>query len=283
MPDENFFVDIIEVLHNKSGPIIGAHWHEHLQFFYFTQGKALLRCNSKQIDITAGDLAIINSNELHYYESLCNNLSCYIIRVDLAFLFSNQVDSCQTKFLIPLSQNLISFHNLVRNDKEIISCIDKIIKEYFKKDLGFELAIKSYIYKLIVLLIRKYVDKIFTHKEFDSRVSNLKRFNNILRYIEDNFTNQLTIGELASMSNMSNYHFCRLFKQATGKSTIDYINGLRIEKAMLLLKQSDYNITEIALSCGFDDTNYFSRLFKKYKNTSPSKIKHIQNYNESIC
>lgn len=274
MPDENFFVDIIEAKHNEPGPIIDTHWHEHLQFFYFTRGKALLRCNCKQIEIIAGDLAIINSNELHYHESLCDDLFCYIIRVDLTFLFSNQIDSCQTKFMTPLSQNLILFNNLVRNDEKVTNCINKIITEYFSKDIGYELAIKSYIYELIVFLIRKHINKIYTQKEFASRIINLKRFNKLIKYIEDNYTEQLTIETLASIANMSSYHFCRLFKQTTGKSAIDYINSLRIEKAVLLLQQGDYNITEIALACGFNDTNYFSRLFKKYKNLSPSQIRN---------
>ena len=76
------------------------------------------------------------------------------------------------------------------------------------------------------------------------------------------------------MANMSDYHFCRLFKQITGKSAIDYINRFRVEKSLLLLRKSNCNITEIALSCGFNDTNYFSRTFKKYKHISPTQMRH---------
>jgi len=277
MPDENFFVDIFENKHNKKGITFDTHWHEHIQFFYFTSGEALVRCNSKRLDVCAGDLIIINSNELHYCENLCEDLSYYIIRVDLSFLFSNQIDSCQTKFMTPLAENLILFENLIRNDTEISGCINKIIKEYFGKELGFELAIKSYIYKLIVLLMRRYVKKILTKKEFDSQIKNLNQFNIILKYIEDNFTEHITIDLLAKMANMSIHHFCRLFKQITGKSAIEYINQMKIEKAVLLLQDSNYNITEIALACGFNDTNYFSRLFKKYKKISPTEIRKKKN------
>ena len=247
MPDENFFVDIFENKHDKKGSTFNAHWHEHIQFFYFTSGEALIRCNSKNITVRAGDLIIINSNELHYCENLCDYLSYYIIRVDLSFLFSNQIDSCQTKFMTPLAENLILFENLVRNDNDIWECINKTIKEYFAEEIGFELAIKSHIYELIVLLIRRYVKKIFTKKEFDSQIKHLRQFNTIIKYIEDNFTEQITINQLANIANMSIYHFCRLFKRITGKSAIDYINQIKIEKSLLLLQDSDYNITEIAL------------------------------------
>ena len=98
--------------------------------------------------------------------------------------------------MTPLAGNLILFENLIRNDTEILGCINKIITEYFGKELGFELAIKSYIYKLIVLLMRRYVKKILTKKEFDSQIKNLKQFNIILKYIEEwkSFLPQMLMG-----------------------------------------------------------------------------------------
>jgi len=75
------------------------------------------------------------------------------------------------------------------------------------------------------------------------------------------------------MSNISKYHFCRLFKQLTGKSAGDYICQLRINNALTLLRESDLNITEIAMASGFNDTNYFCRVFKKCQKSSPSKIR----------
>ncbi|SJT88036.1 L-rhamnose operon regulatory protein rhaS [Clostridioides difficile] len=59
----------------------------------------------------------------------------------------------------------------------------------------------------------------------------------------------------------------------TGKTTTDYINGIRLEKAVNYLNKGDLNITEIALRCGFDSINYFSRLFKKHYNVSPTQFK----------
>lgn len=269
MPGKNFFVDIFKKNYTKLGPVFYENWHEHIQFFYFIEGTALIRCNSKNIHVRANDFVIINSNELHYCENLCTNLTYYIIRFDLSFLFSKQVDSCQTKFMAPLAQNLILFKNLVRDNEDISECIKKIIEEYFSKQIGFELAIKSYLYKIIVLLLRNYVDKILTVKQFNSRINNLNRFKNILTYINNNFTEKITLDKLAEMAHISKEYFCRTFKQITGKSALEYITELRIQKATLLLQKSNLNITEIALNCGFGDINYFSRIYKKNMNISP--------------
>lgn len=270
MPDENFFVDVFEKNHYSLGTDLRTHWHEHLQFFYFTEGKALLRCGSKKIEVFANDIVIINSNELHSIENSCADLKYYVIRIDLSFLFSNQIDSCQTKFMTPLANNMILFQNLIRNDTGFLKYINEIIREYFSKEIGFELAIKGCTFKLIVLLLRNYIQKIYTPKELNSKITKLKKFSEALRYIENNYTKQITLDKLANLSHISTYHFCRLFKESTGQTVIEYINNLRIKKAILLLKESNLNITEIALACGFNDANYFSRIFKKSTNMRPS-------------
>jgi len=79
--------------------------------------------------------------------------------------------------------------------------------------------------------------------------------------------------QLADIACLSVGHFCRIFKKLTGRSAIDYITQLRVEKAALLLRQGEYNIKEIAFATGFNDSNYFTRVFKKYKNTAPSEFK----------
>lgn len=84
---------------------------------------------------------------------------------------------------------------------------------------------------------------------------------------------QGTVNELTNLAHISNYHFCRLFKQSTGKTVIEYINELRLRKAILLLKDSTLSITEIALLCSFNDANYFSRVFKNNIKMSPYQVR----------
>lgn len=273
MPDKNFFVDIFQSNSLVPGVVFSNHWHEHIQFFYFTKGEAMIKCSSKKLHVNKGDFVIINSNELHYMENLCCDLSYYTIRVDLSFLFSNQADSCQTKYLVPLAENLILFKHLVRNNAEIIQCTEKIIQEYYSKQTGYELSIKSYLLRIIVILIRNHIEKILTQQEFNNRISKLNNFSSIIEYIELNYCRIIAIEELSSIAHVSKFHFCRLFKELTGKTATEYINHLRIEKACKLLIESDLSMTEITLSCGFNDANYFSRVFKSFKNLSPSSFR----------
>ena len=81
---------------------------------------------------------------------------------------------------------------------------------------------------------------------------------------------KITIDQLTAITCLSRDHFSHLFKKLTGRSVNEYINGMRIDKAEMLIKNTDMNITEIAMATGFNDANYFSRIFRKYKKTPPS-------------
>lgn len=273
MPDAHFAVDIFLKTDLTRGQKLKTHWHEHMQLYYFITGSALLECNMQRFNVYAQDIVVINSNELHYMESLTDDLAFYVIRVDLPFLFSNQVDLCQTKYFAPLSQNRITLRNLIRNDAEVLPCVIKTIDEYTKRQLGFELAVKSSIYHLIVLLLRRHIHKILSSNEFSSKINSLKRFDAIFKFIAEHYTEKISAKDLAAKANITVFHFCRIFKQLTGKTLTDYINELRLEKSLEYLQKDELNITEIALQCGYEGVNYYSRLFRKYYHTSPTKFR----------
>ena len=145
--------------------------------------------------------------------------------------------------------------------------------EYFNKEIGYELAIKGCIYCLVVILLRSHVQYILTQSELAEKEATLIRFQPVFEMIEHKYSEKITLSELANTVGLSVHHFCRSFKQLTGKTTTDYINNIRLDKSIYYLKQTDYNITEIALMCGFENGNYFSRIFKKYHSTSPSQYR----------
>lgn len=272
MPNQNFGVDIILSKIFKSGSRLEEHWHEHLQVFYFIDGEGFLGCSKKCFTVLKGNVAIINSRELHYLESLNDNLNFYIIRIDLPFLFSDQVDLCQTKYLSPLSENFILFKNLIKYDSEVLNCINTIIKEYFKREIGYELAVKAHLYNLVVLLLRNYIDEFITEKKFTFKLDNFKRFHEVFEYIDNNYNQKICATNLSNIAHISTYYFCRIFKQITGRTATEYINEIRLKKSIELLKNGTMNITEIAINCGFSDVNYFCRLFKRKYGVSPTKF-----------
>jgi AraC-like DNA-binding protein len=273
MPDANFCIEIFLRSNDKLGAMYKRHWHEHLQFYYFVSGRAVLECGANRFPVATGSFVVINSNELHCMEGLTDDLLFYVIRIDPTFLFSNQVDLLQTKYLAPLTQNRITFQNLIENDEPILGCVKQMIQEYNEKQTGYELAVKSSVYQLIVFLLRGYVGKIMSAEEFEEKNRILLRFDSVFQMIQEHYGEKISLAKLAESVNISTCHFCRTFKQMTGKTTTDFINGVRLEKAAAFLEQKDLNITEIAMRCGFDSVNYFCRVFHKYYHTTPTRFR----------
>jgi two-component system response regulator YesN len=91
-----------------------------------------------------------------------------------------------------------------------------------------------------------------------------------IRYIKENHQKRISLHEIAQYCCLSKYHFSHLFKKETGMSFLDFLNKTRIEKAIHFLETTDLTIQQVAYRVGFEDANYFSRMFKKYTRYSPT-------------
>lgn len=277
MPDPNFPVKLNDCPIAKTGEVaFDNHWHEEIEFLYFENGSAIIECNFVPIHVQAGDLIVVNSNDAHGGVSLSDDLTYHCIIMDTSLLYSKSINICETKYLTPIVQNRIVFKNKISNDLAVTQCINSFVKEYKNKEHGYELALKASMYQLLVLLLRYHVEKMLTPNQYSAKVKNLQRLDPVFGFIDEHFNEKLSLEKLCSIANMSKYHFCRQFKEITGKTLSDYINNLRVDKANYLIKNSDLNITEIGLNVGFNDLNYFSRVFKKIKKVSPSQIRHSE-------
>jgi len=92
--------------------------------------------------------------------------------------------------------------------------------------------------------------------------------------VENNYYNDITSLDMASICNLSYSYFSRAFKKIMKKNFKEYLNYIRISKAEKLLSTSELNITEIALAVGFSTSSYFIQQFKQYKGISPKQFKN---------
>jgi len=94
-----------------------------------------------------------------------------------------------------------------------------------------------------------------------------------LNYIHDHFQEPLTLEDMAAMSGASETYFCRLFKHETGMTFLSYLNGLRIERACVLLRDTSANALDVCYQVGFNDYTHFGRQFKKHTGMSPAEFR----------
>lgn len=247
------------------------HWHEEMEFLYFISGSAIVECGSVPYVCQAGDLCVVNSNELHYGTALSHDASYYTMIVDISLLQGQSEDTAERKFISPITQRRMMFRNRIEKNEQFTDCIMAIHAELQREEPGFELAIKSQLYKLLTLLVRGQAVTMRNIEEYESRTRELERMAPVFHEIDSRYDERLTVQELADLVGLSRYHFSRLFKQLTDKSLIEYINLVRVNKSESLLRDNRLTISEIALRSGFNDIYYYSRTFKKLKRMSPTE------------
>ncbi|MBP1949788.1 response regulator [Virgibacillus litoralis] len=93
-------------------------------------------------------------------------------------------------------------------------------------------------------------------------------------FVEENYCNGVTLEEASAYVDLSPNYFSNVFKQELGHTFIDYVTKLRMEKAKDLIQENSYSLKEISYMVGYNDPNYFSRVFKKYYQMSPKHFQH---------
>ena len=101
----------------------------------------------------------------------------------------------------------------------------------------------------------------------------MEKLKNVLRHIEKNYADVITIDEMASLCCFSSSHFMRFFKQTMGMPFTAYLNDYRLTLAAKALLESHKAILDIATECGFENLSYFNRQFKKKYGTTPSNYR----------
>lgn len=275
MPDPHFPIKVHQVRCGLTGKVLFPHhWHEHIEFIYIVSGEAAVECGPAPIHARPGDLIVANSNELHYGACLSPDLFYYALILDPVLLHSHAPDAAETKFIGPIRQNRLLFRNLIRNDKATADCLQAIVRELNAREFGYELAVKSELYRMLALLLRGHVATVLTRDEYAERLKNVQRFEPVFAYIDAHYRDGLTVDHLASIAGLSRYHFSRLFKDICGRTITEHITSVRLDKADHLLRTTPMTVTEIASACGFNDIYYFSRTFKKYKQVPPSAVRN---------
>lgn len=253
IPVKTFPISLQEL--NLSPAVFPLHWHEHIEINLILEGKITLRCDDKKITAKGGDCVIFNSNELH--QGL-DGERCRFLCVILSPSF--------------FDADYVIFTNKVRDDF-IANEIQHIFNAADKNTDAMSAVIKGHSYLLVAHLIENYAEKKLGKNRYMQHQKNMSRINDAIKYIEQNYTDSISTKRLAKLTNVSEGHFCHIFKEAIGKTAIEYQTNLKLNKAVDLLKTTDMTVLEIAMQCGFSDANYFVRIFKKYKNCTPGALR----------
>jgi len=119
-------------------------------------------------------------------------------------------------------------------------------------------------------ILRMTVRDLIERMKNEKKLQYSNSVNEAIGYIESNYQKSITLEDVAAHVHLSAVHVSRIFNNETGENIKSYLNKLRIKKAKVLLKTGKFRINEVAEKVGFEDSRYFSTVFKKYEEISPT-------------
>jgi len=265
---------IIRIWRNVEKVGFKAHCHSSIEVVMPVENHYDIIIDNTTHRVNPGEIFIIPPRALHELDAPSSG-------VRFIFLFNINVmaqlkgfASIQT--LLSKPQHITKdTHPLVYN--EVYQALLDMCKEYISGNPYSELSIFSLLIRMLISLYENHIQTtdLFQNVNVNKHQEYVAKFGNLLEYIDSHYTEDLTLEEMADIIGFSKYHFSRLFKQYTNFTFCDYLKHRRIQAAEMLLDQPEYSITEVALQAGFPSISTFNRIFKEYKNCTPTEFRNM--------
>ncbi len=235
------------------------HWHMECELIFVLQGSFSLSVDDETIEAGPGDVVFVSSGQMH--GGTPKNCVYECIVFDMERLFQNSLISHQK--IEEMMARYGRIQTLFKAGTDGACLLDRIFECMEKEMPGYEFCTTGLLWQFIGLVIQHQLYQ--PAQEALARGSHSSKLKRVMQRIRWDYAKPLTLEMLAQEAGMNPHYFCRVFRQITGRTPIDYLNYYRIECAAELLCSEEESITEVALSCGFGDPGYFARLFKRQK------------------
>ncbi len=255
---------------------IPVHWHEELEIIYIKKGTLKVMIAEQEYIGTDGAIFFVNPRELHLMGSADLSVEYYTILFPMEFISFQSIDDLEMELLKPLRSNQLLLQNNITESVlniKLISLLDEIVKintgNHRIKQISKTKQIRT---RILLLQILLYLYENGTML-LPSTGGNADMQKAMLSYIEEHYTEKLTLSMMAQEFHLSEKYLSRYFKEHFYLSFSNYVMHLRLTLARQLLEATELPVTEIALRSGFPSVSYFIRSFKTAYKTSPLRYR----------
>ena len=248
----------------KKAYAIELHSHAVYELLYIKKGTVSLQITGKKNKLMGGKVIFILPSEKHKLVSMTNKEFEYCSFVFDKTIFGNEDNPCRIFFDSILINRFLDFPDWLLN---------RFYQLCSKKEIGtpgYEVMQYAFLFQVFSHIVSTKQYQLITIIRTQTK-QNISAVQVVIDYIQKNYMENLSFDELLQLTNYSKSHFCKIFKDTTGMNLTEYINKYRVERACLELQFTKKNITEIAMQTGFNNIQYFSRIFKEYMDCSPKQ------------
>ena len=210
------------------------HWHKEWELIRIIKGSFTIHADDQELTASAGDILLLRDSMLHGGTPNDCIYDCLVF--DLHSLFR--------------SFELINAGTAGCRELITVSCLGNLFARILQQ--GHYTA---------------------NHKETIHSSHRIGQIKSVLEYIEQQYQSEITLNALAEVAGMNPKYFCRIFKEVTQQTPMDYVIFFRIEQAAKLLSTTDLSVIETGMECGFNDCSYFIHTFKRLKHMTPNQYR----------
>ena len=241
-----------------------SHCHTRFEIYYLLSGECRYFIGNRILQVKKNDIILIPRGVMHktvYVSDMCERILLHfngdyinpVIVPKFYRFFPNYIYTPSDEILPHIHQTFLD-----------------IEKECTKQDEFSQELLKG----SVTVLLTEIARSAHSGKEEKFEKTNMI-IEDAVYYMTVNFAENLTLESMARRAMVSESHFSRLFKNTTSLGFKEFLNMLRIREAQRLLLNTNESVCEIAFSCGFNDSNYFSTLFKSVHGVSPLGFRRV--------
>ena len=249
------------------------HYHPEFELVYIKEGFGKRIIADKIESFYAGDLVFLGPNLPHFWQNddIFHKGFANFRSKSLAIHFKKEIFS-DALLQMQESNKLNELFTHSARGIKIFGKTGEVITEKMsglktKKGLERLIALLDILHILSVSKETEYI----SYKGYSGMLAQHKvdRLADVYNYVSEHFSKEISLDDVAKMTNLTPPAFCRLFKKRTNRHFVSYLNDVRISRACKQLLETDLNISEIAFHCGYKTVSNFNKIFKKNIGVAP--------------
>ena len=250
---------------------IPAHWHKELEIFVLLEGRVLVSVGECTYEFEAGDGCFINTEVIHCFSAISKSPCDF-----RSFVFNSDIVAgapgslFDTHYVRPLLESGIPFLKFKQGEDDMyFKQFDRAFLACVEEKEGYEFEVRD-AFSQILLYIRSKISFTNVKKMPSIQETRLKE---MIIWIHNHLEESITVLQIAKVVNICPRECQRIFNQYLHYSPIEYVQRKRILTAAKQLIETDEEITQIALQCGFSSPSYFSKQFKLLIGNTPREYR----------
>lgn len=243
----------------------GDHKHLRIEINYVKKGSCVLHLDDESVSFHEGDVMIVTPGVNHWLESGANGTTLMQLEFLPEIFLHFNLNIGAGKQSVPTPSFLLSEENSymkIVNNVGVVRAVQRIVNELDHKGAHYQYLVVMYYAELLILLYR-YVNEAFCTNDLLRKA---------ITYIRHHYQLDITMSDIAEHSSISERYLRKLFSQNLNLSPLDYLNQMRLNKSVELLRSTEMSIKEVCFQCGFQSPQYFSRIFKQQMGVTPREM-----------